>query len=608
MPWCWVAHLEDTGSQHPSPSYVPSFLKCQLQQIGWQRTDLVSRAPSSRLPLQGLLFVELGALYHDNVSAGWSEETHFLQERMLSCALDAYAIRVKHANLIEEWEEKPHVLKRARRPHFWNYQRTDGIAMEPTNLHGQRVFHIAEWCLGDCVNNTVLEAGVGSLSTKQTNSTDLIPIAEALRLTGEQLSLRDLPVVLLPEMIAKLVFQDRWHSLVLLARWTHPNVPSLLPDMPAEWLEERLGKNGELPSPRPLDAVDLETTVAVFRRAVNGEVCLPEDFSSCVATLQGHLNSLNPPPSAARKLKDLPDMFLRQILASMDLRSRGCLKRHGVKFIECLPEGMRPSMQAWVERNFAGSSSLKDGQLYLDIALLLFHRQQMQSQGQVYMYAWGDSSKKGHLDMYNTRHRWFPKSMSIELARAFRWLCANQAVWADEESANPQEDELEDERCNCSQFLFDNIHLRTQIPQLLGQGRAKLIDKVSAHVHSSLLELGSVDSLSAALGNCVTWCSDMGTESGLPSCHVTSPEEVLPAFVRPCRLQTELEAEDGCVQLSLAQSSAENAADANATELMPNAIHIPGMCHAIHNSSANLDTSFTHFAAFLEDLKCVHKF
>ena len=181
-----------------------------------------------------------------------------------------------------------------------------------------------------------------------------------------------------------------------------------------------------------------------------------------MSALQAHSRSLHPHTSTARKLLQMPGNFLRQILAGMDLRSRGALKRHAQKILEYLPEAMRPSTAAWVEERFAGASSLKDGHLYLDIALLVFHRARMQEQGDICCYAWGDSLKTGHLDMYNTRQRWLPLCRVGELARAFKWLCANQAI------VDPSNDVSEEDmdaravlRSEFSQLLFDNIHLRT---------------------------------------------------------------------------------------------------------------------------------------------------
>ena len=398
--------------------------------------------------------------------------------------------------------------------------------------------------------------------------------------------------------MTRLLLSGQWFQLVLLAKWTHQDFPTLCPKFEREWLQQRIGACSKLPEPSVLSAGSVDTIVAQLRRAVKGEFCNRDDLEFCVSALQAHKNSLHPHCSSARKLLDLPGNFLRQILAGMDLRSRGQLKQHAVRFLECLPEAMRPSTSAWVQDHFAGASSLKQGHLYLDIALLLFHRAHMQEQGEVFRYAWGDSSKKGHMDMYNTRQRWLPCNMAVQLARAFRWLIANPAVVdADEDGAS--EDDVS------SQLLYDNMHLHTQIPQLLGQGRSKLVDKVGAHIHSVLLEEGCLEGLSSALSSCISWCSDMGTESGLPSCVVTAPEEVLPEHVRPPKLVVDTEGDGGFVEPAF---HVRGHKEAEAKNLMPKALHIPGVCHAIHNASASLESSFSHWEAFLLDLKTLHKF
>ncbi|CAK9110214.1 Uncharacterized protein SCF082_LOCUS51195 [Durusdinium trenchii] len=326
------------------------------------------------------------------------------------------------------------------------------------------------------------------------------------------------------------------------------------------------------------------------------------ELSILVDALQGHSASLQPAQTRAHKLLSFPDKFIRQILAGMDLRSRARLKQHATKFVECLPDAVKPSLDAWVSQTFGGRSSLQNGHLFMDLALLLFHRSVLDSVGgQIYVFAWGDSSKKGQLDMYNTRHRWMAVDRSVELARGFRWLCNHQHS---DDSELPEEEQ--EERCRLSQLLFDSVQLHTQIPQLLGQGRTKLLDKVGAHVHSTLLEVGSVERLSSAMENCVSWCSDMGTEAGLPECGVTFAEDVLPSFVRPTRLQADVETEDGCVEFAL--QGAGFVQTPVAKPLMPNAIHVPGMCHAIHNASQNLDSSFCEWEPFFASLRTLHKF
>ena len=326
------------------------------------------------------------------------------------------------------------------------------------------------------------------------------------------------------------------------------------------------------------------------------------EFSGCVEAMQAHAASWRLQTRQTHHLIALPESFVRQVLAGLDLRSRSSLKRHAAKFIECLPEAFRPSLHVWAEDHFASSTSLVSGQLYLDLAMLVFHRKRMSSIGQVFIFAWGDSTTKGHLDMYNTRHRWLPADRSVDLARAFRWLCSHQLKQDNDENdlGLDHDPAIIQGRCVRSQLVFDNVHLHTQLPQLLGQGRTKLIDKVSAHVHSTLLEVGTVDRLSATLESCIAWCSDMGTEV------LFLPKTTLPIFVRPSRLQeASVCEEEGVAVEALLEEQPQQATPSN---LMPNAIHIPGMCHAMHNASSNLDTCFSDWATFFDQLKTLHKF
>ena len=237
-------------------------------------------------------------------------------------------------------------------------------------------------------------------------------------------------------MIADLMFAGTWHDLVVLARWTHPFIVSLCQSLDPEWIQNFKGKHAEVAPPDAIDATTVDSVVSSFRKAIPNILAsvadaeqvkaLRMEFSGCVEAMQAHAASLRPQTRQTHHLIALPESFARQVLAGLDLRSRSSLKRHAAKFIECLPEGFRPSLHVGAEDRFASSTSLVSGQLYLDLAMLVFHRKRMSSIGQVFIFAWGDSTTKGHLDMYNTRHRWLPADRSVDLARAFRWLCSHQ--------------------------------------------------------------------------------------------------------------------------------------------------------------------------------------
>ena len=609
--WAWLARAEDAlalGKRaiFVAPARFPEFVSRRLQQIGYAAPDQLEQ----KVSLRGVVSLEAGSAFLDSVSVGWNQESHFLQRELFQGALDAFRLQVQSCFAIQDWESLPIVCKRARRSHRHNSMRPEGV--EATNVSA-RVFHIQSWEIEGVDDSDYVAERCAALSLNKAGCPDQVLSMSSLfdRAEEPQPSLKGLPVILVPDFLLALLFAGAWHDLVLLARWTHPEIKELSVSWPEDWLEERMGKHAEPKPPVPLDALSLEKLMGVLRSAVPHILATQLDddqaaaarlqLCSAVESIQAHAESLQPVHRDSRKLLDLPEKFIRQIIASLDLKSKVRLKEHAAKFVSCLPDATVPSAIAWVERTFASQTSISSGHVYLDMAMLLLHRLRVEASS-VFTYAWGDSSQKGGLDVYNTRHRWLLADSVVELARAFRWLCLHQSP------ANHEQEISEDEateRCRLSQLLFNGIHLHTQVPQMIGQGRSSLLDKVGAHVHSTLLEVRSLEELSAALGNCVAWCCDMGTEAGLPQCVVEYPEDVLPSFIRPSRIQPDIVVEDGSVELCLEGLAPVN--EAGRGNLMQRAILIPGTCHAIHNASSNLDSAFAHWDRFYSSLKTLHK-
>ena len=321
----------------------------------------------------------------------------------------------------------------------------------------------------------------------------------------------------------------------------------------------------------------------------------------CIGALESHVLFMMPSHQGARDQSNSrrrsAESLLAQVLAALDLRNQGHFKRHAMKFLRCVPEDLQEVLRNHFEKHGASRSQVNRGGIFLDLALLVEHRSRMERLGQVVRYAWGDATSKGGREIYNTRCRFVELSKVVELARGWKYLCLNPA------SAD-QDAEQAEQRYTHSQALFDNVHLHTHVPQYLGQGRATLLDKVSAHVHSTLLEAGTVSAMSGVLESVVAWVIDMGVESGLPNCHVSTPESTLPSFVRPSRLQVCPEDEE-FVEEGFHEMQGEAASN---TALMPAAIHLPGVCHAVHNASANLNSALSYFDDFMSKLRVVHKF
>ena len=166
-------------------------------------------------------------------------------------------------------------------------------------------------------------------------------------------------------------------------------------------------------------------------------MCWDEDIASGIRAeviehlqaLKNHLYALEVAKAPQVKnlacLKFPSDSFVQQILASLDLRNRAKLQQHATRFVQMLPEALKPYLQAWTSTKIASGTTLHRGQLMLDVGLELFHRERLLDAGKVYKYAWGDSTDKWGLEIYNARYKWVKQSDCVHLARAFRFLCAH---------------------------------------------------------------------------------------------------------------------------------------------------------------------------------------
>ena len=455
--------------------------------------------------LRGLICVGPGKQFEDLCTPGWTEEMHFIRESFLKGARDAFAVKVAQAFFFPSWETMPEVLTRTRVQHRANRVRTSGTTVHPRLAAG--LVKIESWKLGE--DSSSDDHALFSLSMHPAGSSpsDGFRALQSVVPEEVQAALKAVPCISLPPALGQLVFGNRLRNLVFLARWVHPDFPVLCQGLSEDWLLERKGAAPSQPFPPAcLDASAAERCVAVMRSMLSDIIAtdaesdhvegIRSEALRCIVDITKHKSSLClVPDDAARKFASVAshDSFLRQILASLDLRNRGQLKSHALRFLQCLPAGVRPGAEAWVREHFASSTSPADGRVMLDIAMLLFQRAKLSRLGPVLRYIWGDSTSKGHKDIYNVRYRFLAAADAVELARSFKWLCMNQADKAKEAEAEdgdemPADVEKHRQRAKLSQSLFDRIEMHTQIPQLLGQGRTQLVDKVGAHVLSALLE------------------------------------------------------------------------------------------------------------------------
>ena len=119
-----------------------------------------------------------------------------------------------------------------------------------------------------------------------------------------------------------------------------------------------------------------------------------------------------------------------------------------------------------------------------------------------------------------------------------------------------------------------------------GQGSGGLVDKVGAHLRACVLEVGAGNGLQPFLDSYVVWCTDMGVESGMPDFASADITQVL--------LHSDAQGDDEYEMPAALETNA-------LSNLMPNAMLAPGVCHAIHNATKDLDRVCDSMEEFFSD-------
>ena len=557
--------------------------------------------------------------FQNELSPGWSDGSLDLKNAMYGAAKDAFVLKVHQVFCIPPWENKP-CLKEVAYPRrsASNRVRWSEVVVDcAANSSHKRalVYRILAW---DLEGSKASHDQVASLNVYR----PLRP-EEGFQQLGQAVaselkpvdSFQDLPVLCLPSEFVFALSCNSWDQIPVLARWVHPFFPMLSEGLPRDWLVSVPNLTSDSEGPVAIEELlshqKAEELFSCLRRMGNQVLrgILDEDIASGVRlevnahlqALRNHLFALEStqgqPSTHLAHIKFPSDSFVQQVISSLDLKNKAKLQQHAARFVRLMPDALKPYLEAWTSTKIASGSTLRRGELMLDCALELLHRTRLSQAGKVFKFAWGDSTDKWDLEIYNARYRWLKQSDCVELARAWRFLC-NHPFHKD------MEPDLLEKRQEFSTLLFESIHMHTLVPQLLGDRKTALVDKVAAHVHASLLESMSLEDLDDNFASHIAWCSDHGVEAGVPSFHVARAEQVLPEWLQQARVNVDPGDdffEDGAFLNSAMPHD-------QSTLLMPNSIPIPGVCHVVHNSTVGLDAGFQGFEPFLDKLKSLYRF
>ena len=231
----------------------------------------------------------------------------------------------------------------------------------------------------------------------------------------------------------------------------------------------------------------------------------------------------------ALTLKGGPSKLLSVVTNAVALSAPGCL-------VAPLQRALRRSGA----RKLPSASTLARNELALDLALCELHRAQYKHN--MLRFIWCDASEVGGFDWLWTQCHQISEDNIVSTANAAMSLA--MLVTAHCESLpentkpalqpNPEWLEL---LCQIQQNVEDVVFT----PASLASGNQALLHKASAMCHQWHLSVPSHISLDDYADTIQAGCFDLGTEMSLPTCEVSSNDDLLPAWISHGPLRSDLD-------------------------------------------------------------------
>jgi len=493
-------------------------------------------------------------------------------------------------------------------------------------------------------------------------------VATFLEMTAEaaQAHCHGMQVLLLPQVVARLILADRWHTLLMLGRWrcslrrrgqqhSVHRALRIFPDWPLdEWLLRVLampigvlaGADEQVicPDSVRLTPEGLTQLASMLRTWSVGilRTTAPHHQAEQRQALQDAVCWLE---GCAQRLTDSPVVVMRnnhkfsaaRLLSYMRL-SR--LLRSGSHLSTVLQLGMEARWPGLFDtsdmgRKDPGRSTVYEWHFVVDMALLLYHQKLNEDPAKrFYRFGWSDATDLKGRQLLISRHIRIDRDRITAALRIVHQLRLDsvygerrlhrlarvaqqrevdpEATSGDDDSADegpwqgvrlPAPLTSEGRRALCKELQSCLVH-HVSIPTGLALGHTDLASKMSATTHAFVMETSTLRGLRRVARSFVAYTTDMGTELGASEFR-GSLESLVPSW-HPERCQDqprfEIDAGDG----GGGDEDRSSSDDDSQRELyFPNAIGIPGMNHVIHNLSADVDHRLTWWPRFWKGLKVV---
>ena len=438
-----------------------------------------------------------------------------------------------------------------------------------------------------------------------------------------------IPSIKIPDFIATLVHNGSWTHLIGMRRWQ-----AFEPLLPASWKLSRHERLPESLHESPHDRDDLDISQARFKQAAqrirewapmilespNGEDHRIPIYQE-IQFLEGcaEVFSPDPEPPPDHGFMFAAAVMLEVIRMSLHVRGHNFLfvaqRAMNIAFKPALALGLQAILRAG-KRLIPSKPSLHRARLSLDVALMVAHRRWVATAPRVFRFGWADSSPQHQRDWLLCSHDWIYEHDLEAAAAAVDALVAErreeerkqaEAGGSDDREEEDDDDVYEgdehqqhrDRWQKLNQVLWDSLHRHDHPPAALGQCATSIAHKVAALCHMWGLEVPS-DFFTGFLHSFRAFATDMGTELGISEFQLESAQALMPYWMRPVALVSDVDVDDQRLPSDTVTPAASSA-------LLPNSLTIPGMLHICWNMCAEVNYALAHWKTFWEQLKVMEK-
>ena len=218
---------------------------------------------------------------------------------------------------------------------------------------------------------------------------------------------------------------------------------------------------------------------------------------------------------------------------------------------------------------------MRQRQVAFDAAFSLYMRDVYASAGAVTRYGWADSSPHRGREWFQCKEAYVKNSDIVTLARAVDSLISELAKDA------PELEHEERERCNKAIETLMKVVIK--MPQAKGEGATNVEHLAACFCQTSLWDTGTAAALQTHVDEYLSFCCDLGVDSGIRSFQVTSPVDLLPPWLQEELTEVQL-------QPDLGDDDAELPAPAppQPQPLLKYAMEVPGSLHILSNLPKDL--------------------